>query len=270
MSTASAVAATGIQAADIALQVNAHNLANQMSAGFRGKRAVTTNLVYQDLVSGAGGPVGAAELGIPTMQAGSGVRVAATLTDMKRGTPKPTKNQFDVYINGPGYLQVDLGGGRVGYTRAGHLKVDENGLLRTASDYPLMDNIQVDLTLYSNIIIDKSGRVFGVDPMQDGTARQQQLGQLTLWNFTNPQGLEDREDTVFIQSPEAGASIQGNPGENALGTILQGYVESSTVEGPIELVNAINIQRYSSSCATMLRLGEEMDRNNLHQIASIA
>lgn len=269
MSEASAVAATALGAGDIALQVSAHNLSNQLSVGFQRKNPVTTNLVYQDVVAGTGGRVGEAELGIPTMQAGAGVRTAATLTDLRRGAPEPTKNQFDIYINGAGYFQVDLGNGMVGYTRAGHLKVDEDGLLRTATDYPLMDNITIDMTVYTSVIIDKAGRVFGVDPTQYGTARQVELGQLTLWNFMNPQGLEAKEDTLFIESPEAGASIQSNPGENSVGTLLQGYVERSNVDGPMELVNAVRIHRYSNSNATMLRLGEEMERNNLQQIAAV-
>lgn len=267
MSIAASVSATGLQAADIALQVTAHNLANQMSTAFKKKTAVLTNLVYEDIVTGGGGPVGQSQLGIPVLQAGAGVRVAATLADMRSGTPEPTKHKFDVYISGQGYLQVDLGNGVFGYTRAGNLKVDEDGLLRTAADYPLTDNITVDMTRYSDVIIDKSGVVYGVDATQVEDARHVELGRLTLWNFVNPQGLEAKEDTVFLQSPEAGTAFQGNPGFDNLGTILQGYAERSTVDGSMELVKAISIHRYSNANATLLRLAEDTDKQNLQQLS---
>ena len=270
MSTAAPVSATALQAADIMLQNSAHNLANVRTTSFNREDVVATNLVYEDIVTGGGGPVGQSALGIPSVQVGSGVRVAATLPSQRNGTPQPTKNQLDIYINGVGYLQVDLGNGLVGYTRAGNLKVDEDGLLRTAADYPLMDNITIDMTKYSSVIIDKSGRIYGVDPTQSEDSRHVELGQLTLWTFMNPQGLEKREDTIFIQSPEAGTSVSNNPGQDLFGTILQGYTETSTVDSSMELVNAISIQRYSNANATLLRLAQDMDKNNLQQISSAA
>ena len=271
MSNAAAtVSATATQAADVMLQNSAHNLANARTTSFHRDDLVMTNLVYEDVVTGGGGPVGQSQLGIPHVQVGSGVRVAATLQSQHNGSPDPTKNQLDIYINGVGYLQVDLGNGLVGYTRAGNLKVDEDGLLRTAGDYPLMDNITIDMTKYSAVIIDKSGKVYGVDPTQAEDSRHVELGQLTLWTFMNPQGLERREDTIFIQSPEAGTSVSNNPGNDLFGTILQGYVERSTVDSSMELVNAINIQKYSNANATHLRLAQDMEKNNLQQISTAA
>ena len=270
MSIAASVSATGIEASKIGLQVIAHNLANQQSTAFQRVTPSMTNLVYEDIVTGGGGPKGQTELGIPVLQAGAGVRVAATLADQRRGTPEPTQNQLDIYINGPGYLQVDLGNGLVGHTRAGNLKIDETGVLRTAADYPLMDNITIDMTVYSGVIIDKSGKVYGIDPAQVENARHVELGQINLWTFTNPQGLEAREDTIFIQSPEAGAATSNLPGIGNMGTIMQGYKERSTVEGSVELVRAIEIQQWSQSNATLLKIAEEMDKANLNQIASAA
>ncbi len=265
---ASAVAATAMEAADIMLQNTAHNLANARTTAFHTDKVIGTNLVYEDVTTG-GGPVGQTDLGIPQVQVGAGVRIASSLKTMRNGVPEPTKNQLDIHIDGTGYLQIDLGNGMLGYTRAGHLKVDEYGILRTATDYPLMDNITVDLNKYSEVIIDKSGRVFGVDPSQYGTARHTQLGQLTLWSFANPQGLENKEDTIFIETPEAGASTQGIPGLNNLGKILQGYAERSTVDTSMTLVEAINIQQYSNAGATLLKLAEDMDKHNLQQISSV-
>lgn len=271
-SPASYAAATGIDAAYTGLQTTASNLANTESTAYNRYQAVNSTLLYQDVITGHGGTVGHDSLTIPLKQAGAGVRTAAILRDMHKGMPKATKNPLDVCINGSGYVQVELGGadGRYAYTRAGNLQLDETGVLRTATGYALSDNIVIDMSVYDSVLIDKSGRVFGVDPTQTGDARYQELGRITLWKFTNPQALEAMEDTLFMEGAESGTVSQGMPGEGGFGTIQQGYIEASNVSAPKELVNAVAIKQWSESCANVLRIAEEMAKTALHQIAQSA
>ena len=267
MDIASHVAASGTDTVSTTLAVIAHNLANQDSTAFNGPQAVQTNRLYHDLAAG-GGPVGAEALNIPSRQVGSGVRTAAVLRNMRQGLPIATNNPFDVYINGAGYLRIELGNGLYAYTRAGNLKLDRDGTLRTATDYALADNITIDMTLYNTIIIDKSGRLFGVDPTQEGESRYQELGRLTLWNFRNPQGLEAREDTLFIEGANSGTPLQGTPGLNGLGIIQQGFAEKSNVEASKELVKAIDAQRKGETCAQMMELSTKNQKDTLSHIGN--
>ncbi|HBM82864.1 MAG TPA: flagellar basal body rod protein FlgG, partial [Halieaceae bacterium] len=46
-----------------------------------------------------------------------------------------------------------------------------------------------------------------------------------------------------VESGASGAPQPGNPGINGLGTVVQGYVESSNVNVVEELVNMIETQR---------------------------
>jgi flagellar basal-body rod protein FlgG len=261
------IAATGIQVGDQALQISANNLANQMSDGFKKSDPVFTNIVYEKLVSTLSGTTNPGEeMGVPPLQAGTGVRLAGVSRDLRMGLSDPTKNKYDISINGEGYLQVDLGNNQTGYTRMGHLKLDDQGTLRTITDYPLMDNITIDSTQFVDFHIDKTGRVVGKDPQ----GAYQEIGQLTLWNFVNPQGLEDREDTVYVSTPASGQATQGNPGESGFGTIMQGYIERSNVDGPRELVRAVVAHRYTTSNAAMLRMAQQMENDTVKQISSVS
>jgi flagellar basal-body rod protein FlgG len=64
-----------------------------------------------------------------------------------------------------------------------------------------------------------------------------------LSDFINPAGLQARGENLFLESGASGAPQPGNPGLNGLGTLNQGYVESSNVNVVEELVNMIETQR---------------------------
>ena len=258
--------ATALSAASQALEAIGSNLANAASSGYKRQTPQTVSLVYQDMVSG-GGPVGQTALDIPKVQVGTGVRMGAILRSLHKGMPKATQNPFDVYINGAGYLRVDLGNGQFAYTQSGALKIDENGLLQTVTGYPLSDNIIIDMTRYDQVLINKSGVVLGVDPSQTGQARYQELGRITLWNFKNPQGLEQMEDTLLLESPESGPSMQGSPGISGMGTLMQGHVEQSNVKPASELMEAIRISEWSKANATMIHIESETEKATLRQIS---
>lgn len=261
------IAATGVQAGDQAMQVAADNLANQLSDAFKRVDGVFQNTIYQDITGSFGGPQGNRQnIGIPPLQSGTGVRMAGIMRDFRPGISEATKNKFDVYIAGEGFLQVDIGNDTTAYTRMGHLKVDSSGTLRTLTDYPLTDNIQIDLTKYKDFNITRDGKVVGVDLTDNYT----ELGQITLWTFVNPAGLEAKEDTLFTWLPEAGQEVQGNPNDPGFGHLMQGYIERSNVNAPKELVNAVIAQRYSNANATLLRMAQDMEKVNISQIAQIA
>jgi flagellar basal-body rod protein FlgG len=64
-----------------------------------------------------------------------------------------------------------------------------------------------------------------------------------LADFINPAGLQPIGDNLFLESNASGSPQSGNPGLNGLGTVVQGYVESSNVNVVEELVSMIETQR---------------------------
>ena len=68
-------------------------------------------------------------------------------------------------------------------------------------------------------------------------------GQLHLATFVNPAGLEPKGQNLFTETAASGTPNTAAPGSNGLGTLSQGYVETSNVNVVEELVAMIQTQR---------------------------
>lgn len=87
----------------------------------------------------------------------------------------------------------------------------------------------------TSYIIGEDGSVSGV--FSNGISRS--LGQLRLARFSNPQGLEQRGQNMFAQGINTGLPIEGQPGENGIGTIAAGALELSNSDIGGDLVNLV-------------------------------
>jgi flagellar basal-body rod protein FlgG len=76
-----------------------------------------------------------------------------------------------------------------------------------------------------------------------GQADPQVLGQISLSDFINPTGLQPAGQNLYVETAVSGAPIQGIPGLEGIGTIMQGALETSNVNVTEELVNLIESQR---------------------------
>src|SRR5512138_3528767 len=109
------ISMTGAKETLRAQAANNHNLANASTTGFRADLAA-----FQSRhVAGDG----------------YASRVYATTSttgfDATSGTLVPTGRDLDVAIQGSGYIAVQGHDGREAYTRAGDLRIDSSGILRT-------------------------------------------------------------------------------------------------------------------------------------------
>ena len=116
---------------------------------------------------------------------GTGVKVVSTQKLFTQGGLVSTDNSLDLAIDGSGFFQALLPDGRVGYTRAGVLSRNAEGLLTTSSGYVVQPQITIpnDAT---RINISNSGIVSVTVP---GNDFGQEVGQISLVNFSNPRGL---------------------------------------------------------------------------------
>ncbi|HHC29968.1 MAG TPA: flagellar hook-basal body complex protein, partial [Rhodobacterales bacterium] len=69
------------------------------------------------------------------------------------------------------------------------------------------------------------------------------LGQFTLAQFTNEQGLEAIGSNTFLETEASGPALIDVPGANGLGTLRQGYKEQSSVDAVKEITELIEAQR---------------------------
>jgi flagellar hook protein FlgE len=99
---------------------------------------------------------------------------------------------------------------------------------------------------------------FNISP--DGTilgrytnGQSQKLGQVTIANFANPQGLQPLGNNRWAATSTAGTPLQGTPGTASLGVLQSGAVEDANVDLTGELVNMIVAQRVYQANAQSIK-----------------
>ena len=233
-----AVARTGLDAQQTQLDVISNNLANVSTNGFKRNRAVFEDLLYQTVRQA--GASSSQQTQIPSgLQLGTGVRPVATEPLFTQGNLQQTGNSKDVAIQGNGFFQILMPDGTTAYTRDGSLQQNAQGQLVTSSGYPVQPAITIPATATS-ITIGTDGTVTVTQP---GSANAVQVGTLQLANFVNPAGLQKLGENLYSETAASGNATTGTPGTNGLGTLNQGFVETSNVNVVEELVNMIQTQR---------------------------
>ena len=255
-------AASGMIAQQANVDVIANNLANVNTTGFKKSRVDFQDLVYQNLRE-AGAPSGQGGQ-LPTgLQFGHGVRAVSTQKIFTQGNYQETGNSLDVVIEGNGFLQVTMPDGSIAYTRDGSLKRDGQGRIVTSEGYVLEPQITLPENAQS-VTISSSGVVSVTIP---GNTTPQEIGQIQLATFVNPAGLNNIGRNLMTETAASGAPITGNPGEDGLGTITQGFLEMSNVQVVEEMVNMIVAQRAYEVNSKAIQTSDTMleEANNLRR-----
>lgn len=232
------IAKTGLEAQQNKMSTIANNLSNASTSGFKRSRAVFEDLLYQNVRQ-----VGAQSSQDTQLASGfllgMGVRTVATEKIFSQGALVQSDNPLDVAIEGQGFLQVLRPDGTMSYTRDGAFQVNSQGQVVTSSGYA----VQPVITIPDNaegITIGTDGTVSVKVP---GQTQMQQVGNIQLANFINPAGLQPIGENLYIESGASGTAQLGTPGLSGLGTLVQGFTESSNVNVVEELVNMIETQR---------------------------
>jgi flagellar basal-body rod protein FlgG len=248
------IAATGMAAQQMRVDVVSHNLANMSTTGYNARRADFADLHYQQMARP--GTI-TAEDGtmLPTgIQLGIGVRPAAVSVILAQGTLSQTGGDLDLAIEGQGYLEVTLPSGLAAYTRDGALRRSADGLIVTADGYPVAPGITIPPETRS-LSINAAGEVWAY--FSDQTDPEQ-LGQITVTGFTNEKGLEAIGSNLFLESAASGPPLPGTPGVEGLGTLRQGYLEESSVDAVREVTELIKAQRGYELNAKVLTAADQM------------
>ncbi|HUO44434.1 MAG TPA: flagellar basal-body rod protein FlgG [Burkholderiales bacterium] len=232
------IAKTGMDAQQTQLDVISNNLANVSTNGFKRARAVFEDLLYQTIRQP--GAQSSQQTQIPSgLQIGTGVEPVATERIFTQGNLQQTGNSLDIAINGQGFFQVLLPDGTTAYTRDGSFQLNSQGQVVTASGYPLQPQVTIPNNAQT-ITIGKDGTV---SVLQAGQATPTQVGTIQLANFINPAGLQGMGENLYLETASSGTPTVGQPAANGLGSLSQGYVETSNVNVVEELVNMIQTQR---------------------------
>ena len=247
------VSKTGLDAQNTNVSVIANNLANVSTISFKQGRAVFEDLLYQNIRQP--GAASSQNTTIPSgLMLGTGVSLVATQKNFEQGSLLNTEGQLDVAIQGRGFFQVLLPDGTAAYTRAGNFQLDNTGQLVTPNGYVLQPAITIPTGVQS-ITIGNDGTV---SVQQQGTVAATTVGNITTNDFINSTGLQPIGENLYLETTSSGAPINGTPGENGLGTLRQGSLESSNVNVVEELVSMIEAQRAYEMNAKSIETVDQM------------
>jgi flagellar basal-body rod protein FlgG len=256
------IAASGMSAQQLNVEVIANNIANTNTTAFKRSQAQFADLLYQTERS-AGAPNRSGGEPIPEgMQIGLGVQPIAVRTTHIQGPLNRTGNQLDLALSGRGWFQVSGPNNVTLYTRAGNFGKNLNGQLVTQDGSVVIPNITFPANTV-NIQVNSDGTVW----VDTGTGTMTQVGQLTIANFPNEAGLQALGNNLYQETTSSGSPQVANPATQGFASIQQGYLEGSNVDPVMEITNLISAQRNYEMNSKVIQAADEMyqvvTKNNL-------
>jgi len=244
------IAASGMQAQTLNIDVISNNLANVNTSGFKRSRADFQDLLYETIRPA--GVASSAGTQVPTgIQLGEGTRPVATQKIFLQGDYQHTDGDLDMAIEGDGFFQPN---GEVAYSRAGAFKLDSYGRIVTPDGFFMEPEISVPSDT-TKISIGTDGTV---SVLRAGETEASEVGTIQLTKFTNPAGLKSIGRNLYLSTSASGDAITGTAGEDGFGTIAQGYLEMSNVKVVEEMVNMIVAQRAYEINSKAIQTADQM------------
>jgi flagellar basal-body rod protein FlgF len=212
--------------------VNANNLANASTDGFRAE------LVH---VSSAGD-----------------IESQTTTPDFAQGMIRTTANPLDVSVDGEGWIAIQTPEGTEGYTRRGDLRVDAFGQLTNGVGQPVIgNNGPIAVPPFSNIAIAADGTI-SIQPLGQDATTIAVVDRIKL-ALPDESRLRRGEDGIMrlpareTAAPEASVRVQS------------GALEGSNVNAVAELLKMIDLSRQFEAQIRLMRSAEE----NSDSLASV-
>lgn len=238
MVTILGAAASGMSHNQTKLDVIGHNIANVNSFAYKKFRAVHEGMP-DPLAEPEGGRLGVAE----------------TTTDLifSQAATQVTENPLHFAIEDDAFLRVEDFDGRIVYTRYGGLESDIEGNVLAFKGRQLEPAVQMPAD-WTQPSVDQ----FGIITATDTDGVRQEIGQLSLAKFRNPQALEILGDGLYADTANTGEITVGTAGTEGFAALRAGALEGSNVDVAEEFTNMIIAQRAYTACAKTFSVGDQM------------
>ena len=248
--------ASGMATQQVRLDTVANNLANIDTDGY--KRDVSVHKAFAQLLLRRMGddgvylhPLGSGDMAPIIGKLGTGVESNELFTQFEQGAMKGTDSDFDLAMDGKGFLSVSTPQGER-YTRNGSFILGKEGYLETKEGFPVMGENGPIQVKANNFQVDKAGRVwineaYAGDP-EDLVGREENAWERTV--LLDTLKIVDFESTRYLA--KQGSSLWketqlSGPAEILEGqdrpTVLQGFTEASNVNPILEMVRMIEVNR---------------------------
>lgn len=248
------IAASGMMAQQMNVEVISNNIANINTVAFKRSRAEFQDLMYQSQLRPGATASDQGDI-VPTgIQLGLGVKPGTVARQHVQGTLTKTEGDYDVALDGRGYFLVTLPTGETAYSRAGNFKLSPEGTIVTTDGHEVSPGITVPENT-RDVMINSNGEVLAYI---EGQIEPQNVGQFDIAMFVNEAGLEAVGSNLYLETPASGVPILGIPGQLGFGTVKQGYVEASNVNIVSEITNLISAQRAYEMNSRTVEAGDQM------------
>ncbi|MBN2077547.1 MAG: flagellar basal-body rod protein FlgF [Spirochaetes bacterium] len=243
--------ASGMIAQQARLDTVSNNLANVDKTGF--KKDLTLFKAFPDMLirrlreSGLGiTPAGSYDSMPYVGKLGTGVEVNEVYTDFEQGSLQRTENNFDLALEGRGFMTVQTERGER-YTRSGAFTINQEGTLMTHNGYPVLGENGIIRVQQNNFIVNERGEVIAnaaIGPGELASMANNDWSQpvvvdrLKLVDFEHVRELKKEGDSLWRETEFSGPPL---PPENL--KVIQGFLEKSNVNMVRELVDMIEVQR---------------------------
>lgn len=213
-----------------------HNLANATSTGFRTEMH----------------KLRAVEVQTQALHTRAFTVDASVATDYSAGPLQFTGRQYDIAVEGKGWLTVEMPDGTEAYTRDGSLELSANGVLQTRSGLPVLGAAGTPITIPpdTEVVVGADGTI---SSLQAGQNVVNVVDQLKLVN--PPEASLVRGDDGLFRTSD-GAAQAADPAVKVAG----GYLEGSNVNVVDQMVTMISLARQFEMQTRMLQTAEQNDR----------
>lgn len=237
MITALNAASSGMEAQMAQIENISNNLANVNTAGYKKTRTEFQDLLYETLQE-PGANTSATTASPVGIQRGMGVKISGTQRNFESGSAMKTGRELDLMVRGEGFFVVQMPNGQLGYKRDGSFFKSATGRLETIEGYPVQPEINVPSNS-KRFEVSEDGSIF---VLLNDTDRAQ-IGQVQIATFVNNGGLKAVGKNILVETDASGRPAFNVPGQETVGTILQGHLEGSNVDVIKEMTDMISAQR---------------------------
>lgn len=247
-------AATGMAAQEANVNTISNNIANANTIGFKRSRTEFEDLGYETIRS-AGARSSANTFYSVGVQIGSGAKISGIKKEFSTGQAKLTNNPFDLMVSGgEGFFGIMMPNGSVQYSRDGAFSVDASGNLVNSIGYKIFPGIQFPPNTKS-VHISNDGTT---DVYLSGQLEPIKSGQIVLFTFINPVGLNSAGRNLYAETKSSGVPIQNIAGTSNAGVIQQGALETSNVSIMTEMTDLIKAQRAYEMNSKVMGVADQM------------
>lgn len=232
------VAMSGAKQNMMAQALNANNMANISTSGFKADLAAARSMPLFGN-------------GLPTRVFSMTEREG---TDFNPGTIQATGRGLDIAIKGQGFIAVQGKDGNEAYTRAGGLRVSANGLLETANGLAVIgDGGPITVPQAKRVEISADGTVSTINQ----TKGAEVVNIVDRIKLVNPdiQSVRKGNDGLFHLKDDEIAQADANV------KVVTGSLEGSNVNIATELVNMIELARQFEMQVKMMKVAEQNDEH---------